>query len=57
LVEAIRRLNKKSSKLRITKEEDVISVCSQMNLEEEGYLTYDEFLILLFKVTRLNEAD
>jgi len=31
--------------------EDVEEVYSQLTVEEEGLLNYDEYLILLFKVT------
>lgn len=41
----------KTSELRTPSVEDVEAVYSQLAVEEDGWLNYDEYLILLFKVT------
>ena len=38
--------------LKVPSEEEIDHVLSSTNLEEEGYLNYDEYLVCLFKVTQ-----
>lgn len=38
------------TELRVPNVEDIESVYSNMIVEEDGYLNYDEYLIVLFKV-------
>lgn len=43
--------DKNKCELRVPNEDDIENVYSSMIVEEEGYLNYDEYLIVLFKVT------
>lgn len=47
----MKKIASQKSELRVPTIEDVESVYSNMVVEEEGLLNYDEYLILLFKVT------
>ena len=46
----MKKLITQKCELRIPSIEDVESVYTGMATEEEGFLNYDEYLILLFKV-------
>lgn len=49
---SVKKINvQRGSELRAPTVEDVEAVYSQIGVEEEGLLNYDEYLILLFKVT------
>jgi len=41
----------------VPSEDDIDAVYSQIVVEEDGMLTYDEYLILLFKVTTQEGLD
>lgn len=47
----MKKLITQKSELRIPSLEDVESVYQGMIVEEDGFLNYDEYLILLFKVS------
>jgi len=52
LVHSVKKIGlQKTSELRTPSVEDVEAVYSQLAVEEDGWLNYDEYLILLFKVT------
>lgn len=52
LIHSVKKIGQqKSSELRAPTVEDVETVYSQLGVEEDGLLNYDEYLILLFKVT------
>ena len=38
--------------LKVPNEDDLETAISTIALEEEGYLSYDEYLVALFKVTQ-----
>lgn len=63
LVDAVAKLRKSIDKnnsedgktkcdLRVPSEDDLETVYQTMSVEEDGYLTYDEYLTTLFKVTQ-----
>ena len=55
LVYAVKKINQqKTTELRVPTLDDVETVYSQLAVEEDGMLNYDEYLILLFKVTQDN---
>ncbi len=56
-VKAASKLNVSKVDLRVPQEEDIEQAYSTMTVEEEGYLNYDEFLILLFKCTQDDAAN
>lgn len=43
--------DKNKCELRVPNEDDIESVYANIIVEEEGFLNYDEYLIVLFKVT------
>jgi hypothetical protein len=50
----VKKINSQRSDLRVPTVDDVEAVYSQLAVEEDGLLNYDEYLILLFKVTQDN---
>jgi len=54
LVYAVKKINQQKTELRVPTLDDVETVYSQLAVEEDGMLNYDEYLILLFKVTQDN---
>lgn len=51
MISSIKKLTSQKTELRVPSVEDVESVYSGMAVEEEGMMNYDEYLIMLFKVT------
>eukprot|EP00351_Strombidinopsis_sp_SopsisLIS2011_P000490 CAMPEP_0116880194 /NCGR_PEP_ID=MMETSP0463-20121206/12101_1 /TAXON_ID=181622 /ORGANISM="Strombidinopsis sp, Strain SopsisLIS2011" /LENGTH=118 /DNA_ID=CAMNT_0004530485 /DNA_START=325 /DNA_END=681 /DNA_ORIENTATION=- len=49
LVKSASKLREVDTELRVPTEDDIESVYSSMIVEEEGFLNYDEYLIVLFK--------
>jgi hypothetical protein len=45
------------TELRIPSIDDIDAVYSNVVLEEDGYLNYDEYLVILFKVTQENYGE
>lgn len=49
--------DKSKCELRVPQEDDMEQVYNSMMVEEDGYLNYDEYLIVLFKVTQEGLSD
>ena len=48
---SVKKISSLKCELRVPNVEDIESVCQTIMFEEDGYLNYDEYLIMLFKVT------
>lgn len=50
----MKKLTSIKCELRVPPIEDIETVYSSMGVEEDGFLNYDEYLIILFKVSLEN---
>ena len=53
----MKKLTAMKTDLRVPTVEDIDTVYSNISVEEDGFLNYDEYLIVLFKATQDNYGD
>lgn len=57
LLKSTEKLRETQTDLRIPSAYDIEAVYDSMIMEEEGFLNYDEYLVVLFKVTQDNYGE